>query len=455
MLKPSPNCPFIEIIAVSMRKRVRQEKEEGSANREVVSRRAEGRHYVRLGKAGVSDVRYRVVRCAKENNLHVAFSLSYCLPPRDDTASSRPQRRTASLQKSGTGIVIDVSQRIPKRLVASNAAWGPAWVMRPTSIRYEPWRNGSKRRWRHNQTQTRQKLVVEHIRAPASRNSRRHIRLEPRQGVCSFGVLLAIQRIREGVLQFPPRLPPLVQSRISHTGTLVFLGKLFARLEETISPFRRRPPLDLVLGGSREDREVSFDESLQDVLRGHAARGALLQVHIWGISGIPLSLIISLLTPGGEGVRYSSIESIDLRLGEGITLDVSNFFARYRFPKLRYPLLREGLKLPSWDQFVPHATHLVIPSLDIIEPSASPPTTSQLLSTLVSNPNLQQLVLTRSMIPEDDATLTFQVPLRHLRKLCLIGELRGVFRLLDRLSLPGILDSMSLAVFDSTIKDVL
>jgi hypothetical protein len=48
----------------------------------------------------------------------------------------------------------------------------------------------------------------------------------------------------------------------------------------------------------------------------------------------------------------------------------------------------------------------------------------------------------------------FQVPLRHLKQLDLTGELRRVFRLLDRLAFPGTLDSMSLAVFDSTVKDI-
>ena len=58
------------------------------------------------------------------------------------------------------------------------------------------------------------------------------------------------------------------------------------------------------------------------------------------------------------------------------------------------------------------------------------------------------------MIPEDNDQSTFQVPLRRLKNLCLT-ELRRVFRLLDRLSLPGALDSLSLTVLDATIEDVL
>ena len=59
------------------------------------------------------------------------------------------------------------------------------------------------------------------------------------------------------------------------------------------------------------------------------------------------------------------------------------------------------------------------------------------------------------MIPEDeDDGPLFQAPLRHLRDLRLVGELRRVFRLLDRLSFPGTLDSLSLTALDSVIKDV-
>ena len=76
-------------------------------------------------------------------------------------------------------------------------------------------------------------------------------------------------------------------------------------------------------------------------------------------------------------------------------------------------------------------------------------------STPASNPNPQDVALTSSMIPEDeDDGPLFQAPLRHLRDLRLVGELRRVFRLLDRLSFPGTLDSLSLTALDSVIKDV-
>ena len=51
-----------------------------------------------------------------------------------------------------------------------------------------------------------------------------------------------VDQLQEGSLQLPPRLSPLVRGRISHSGTLEFLGKHFARLEETSPPLRSYPP---------------------------------------------------------------------------------------------------------------------------------------------------------------------------------------------------------------------
>jgi len=78
------------------------------------------------------------------------------------------------------------------------------------------------------------------------------------------------------------------------------------------------------------------------------------------------------------------------------------------------------------------------------------------MSTLVSNPNPQDIVLTSFMTPKDNGDgSTFRVPLRRFGDIHLVGELRCVFRLLDRLPFPGTLDSMSLTVLDPAIEDVL
>jgi hypothetical protein len=215
-------------------------------------------------------------------------------------------------------------------------------------------------------------------------------------------------------------------------------------------------PLDLVLHWHPSDHGTIVDERLQDALRNRVMQDTVRQVHLGGVINTDiLHPIISSLTPDGEGVRHSSIESIDLRNWGGIVLDVSNFFARCRLPKLQSLFLDGNLRV-SWDSLVPHTTLLTTLSLNISGSLlAPPPTTSQFLSILVSNPNLQELLVARSVIPQDDDGSTFQVPMWHLKQLRLTGEHRQVFRLLGRLAFSGVLDSMSIATHDFTVEDVL
>jgi hypothetical protein len=224
-------------------------------------------------------------------------------------------------------------------------------------------------------------------------------------------------------------------------------------------PYPGVAPLDLVLykhsSDHSSDRDVTVPEPLQDALRNRAMQGIIRQIHLSGTDLRILRPVILSLTPDGEGVQHSSIESIDLR-PQRFTLDVSNFFARHRLPKLRSLFLHGTLRMPPWGRLVPHTTLLTTLSLAISGPPPTlPPTTSQLLSILVSNPNLQELVMTYSVIPADDDRSTFQVPIRHLKRLELTGELRPMFRLLDRLAFPGMLDRIFLSALDSTVEDVL
>jgi len=137
-------------------------------------------------------------------------------------------------------------------------------------------------------------------------------------------------------------------------------------------------------------------------------------------------------------------------------VDVSEFFARHSPPQLRSLFLYGPLITPPWDQLAQQTTFLTTLSLDIIESSPTlSPTTSQLLSILAANPNLQQLLIGSAVIPEDDSDgPEFRVPLDRLRTLRMTGELRYVFRLLDRLTLPGALDRMLLITYASTFEDV-
>jgi len=110
--------------------------------------------------------------------------------------------------------------------------------------------------------------------------------------------------------------------------------------------------------------------------------------------------------------------------------------------------------MPSWDRLAQRTTLLTTLSLDIRESSPEPPPTiPQLLSILISNPNLQELLMTGYAIPEDGGVkAASQAPLRCLKKLHLTGNFRCVFRLLDRLVLPDTLDYMSLTLLDSTVE---
>ena len=215
-------------------------------------------------------------------------------------------------------------------------------------------------------------------------------------------------------------------------------------------------PLDLVLDWGGGNVENLFKGPLSDAVRSRVMQGSIRQVHLRAHNGVTLAPIISSLTPDAEGSRNENIESIVLRNVLYPHLDVSSFFARSRLSRLRLLHLSGNILFSSWGHLASGTTLLTTLSLSIVSFSPRPPpTTSQLLSILVSNPSLRELSMSRRVIPEDDDDgLTSQVPLCHLKKLDLRGDLRSVFRLLDRLSLPGTLDSTSLAVLNSTVEDV-
>jgi hypothetical protein len=197
-------------------------------------------------------------------------------------------------------------------------------------------------------------------------------------------------------------------------------------LEQWLQLYKRSGtfPVDLVLdagymGGSNTS---SFDEPLQEVLRDHVARDTIRSVLIQGPylgHATLLASVISSLTPDCEDVQRSSIESISL--GDE---DVSNFFARYHFPKLRDLHLSGRAKISSWKHFRLRTTALTTLSLTI-RGSSPTPTTSQLLSILASNPRLRSLTLSPLMVPHDNGDgFTSRVPLYHLRDLSLGGNFR-------------------------------
>ena len=219
--------------------------------------------------------------------------------------------------------------------------------------------------------------------------------------------------------------------------------------------YSRNVLLDLVLNGHASDPESWLSGPLRDALRARTTQDTIRQVHLLSHNGELLSSVISLLTPDEEYIQHKSIESIDLRNWGTFISDVSRFFTCIRLPKLRSLFLHGVLKMPSWDHLVEQTTLLTTLSLDISEPSLTQSPTTELLSMLDSNPSLRVLSLGGFAIPEDDGGWpTSQVSLRHLRKLHLAGELRCVFRLLNRLAFPDTLDSMVFTVPNSTVEDL-
>ena len=203
-------------------------------------------------------------------------------------------------------------------------------------------------------------------------------------------------------------------------------------------------PLDLIMHAHRrmgDEDVVPFDGPLRDALRDRAACDSIRSIHLRGRDTDLLHSVISSLTLDGEVVRDNSVESVRL---EHTNLDVSTFLSRYRFPRLRDLRLLTSARIASWDHLKIQAPSLTTLSLGFVR-APTIPTTPQLLYILASYPNLQELSLYETMIPHDDGSgPTSRVPLRHLKKLELLGDCRGVFQLYDRLEFPDTLDAVHL-----------
>ena len=192
---------------------------------------------------------------------------------------------------------------------------------------------------------------------------------------------------------------------------------------------------------------------MRDALRDRAARDVIRKVHLWSNNVGLLTAIISSLIPEGEDIRPSSIESIVLS-----DVDISDLFARHRFPKLRNLHLSGHFRIPSWDHLKSTTTALTDLSLDFntTVPSSAVPTTSQILSFLASNPNLRFLTL--SMLPINDdggGDPRLQVPLHHLERISLTGPFCHLFPILQRLESPERMDHVEIMLLDCKPQEVL
>ena len=147
----------------------------------------------------------------------------------------------------------------------------------------------------------------------------------------------------------------------------------------------RTAPLDLVLAWHSGH---NLDDTLRDALQNHTARDTIRRVHLNNTAGLPNS-VISSITAKGEEIRSISLESFISQSAGGSKVDVSNFFSRYNFPKLRR-LDFYGCTISSWDWLRSRTTSLTTLSLAASELPPLP-TLSQMLSILSANPNLQSL----------------------------------------------------------------
>jgi len=221
----------------------------------------------------------------------------------------------------------------------------------------------------------------------------------------------------------------------------------------------RRPepaPLDLVLGGHDHGDDYCYDE-LYDVLRDRATKDAIRCVHLQAGDSMLINSILHPLAANCKGIQSNGIESLVLWNRDDVgPVEVSNFFARYRFPKLQR-LDLTNCKISSWDHLISRTSVLTTLKLDFTHPSPIPtptPTTSQLLSILSSNPALRRVALLRRAIPNDSGGESSRVQLRHLKELRLGGDLRCVLKLLDRLDHPRNMNLLSLDFRGCNVADI-
>ena len=155
----------------------------------------------------------------------------------------------------------------------------------------------------------------------------------------------------------------------------------------------------------------------------------------------------------GEEPRSSSVESIILLNGDSwVTVDISAFFSRYRFPKLKCVRL-VGCGISPWDLLESRAVALTALELGALSPT---PTLPKLLSILPSNPLLQDLVLSCGSSPRVVVSQksTPRVPLRHLKKLQLRSGFPHAFWFLNRLEHPNKMDRLGLFLDGCSASDL-
>ena len=207
-------------------------------------------------------------------------------------------------------------------------------------------------------------------------------------------------------------------------------------------------------GGVDQDPNVLFDGPLRDALRDCAERDSIRTLHLSGTDTNLLRSILPVLIPDGQGIRCSSIESLIL---ENPKMDVSNFFARCRFPKLRRLGLFARTGISTWTHLESHTAALTTLSLTIEEPVASCiPIVSQLPPIFASNPRLQQLSISMPRMFKEygGASTPSIVKLPHLENLDFSGYFEPLFRLLRRIDHPERMEKTRFYFTNCRVADI-
>jgi len=286
-----------------------------------------------------------------------------------------------------------------------------------------------------------------------------------------------LKRTRNSLLNITTLIPPEILGKIfcwSRSTSYNFLfvchhwfevasntPELWSSWGKTLRDWKRRHvrfrsgPLNLELQHTVHDQlDGSLMDAIRDTLRDRAARDTIRQISLE--SGDPnlLNSIISSITPDDVGLQSSQVESLAVRNQSGgqSTVDLSNFLLRYRLPALRHLWLSGRCRISTWGWLESQTTRLVTLSLKIEEPSSAP-TISQLLSTLSSNPNLQEVELSRGLVP-DCGVSTSQVSLPSLKRIRLKGYHRNIFGLLNLLEVPDKMDEVRFFLDDCPMSDL-
>ena len=280
-----------------------------------------------------------------------------------------------------------------------------------------------------------------------------------------------LKQTRNSLLNITTLIPPEILGKIfclSQTTSYNFLfvchhlfevashtPELWSSWGKTLRDWERRyacfgiGPLDFELEHTRWQGQL--DGPLLDTVRDRAARDLIRQISLKSDDPDLLNSIISAITVDGLGLRMESFTVHNDSDGES-TVDLSDLFLRHRLPALRCLRLSGRCQISSWDCLGSRTTGLTTLSLKI-EKTSSTPNTSQLLSILSSNPNLQHLELPRGMVPDCDGS-TLRVSLPSLKRLQLKGHSRTVLGLLNMLELPDKMDEVRFFLDECSRSDL-